>query len=116
MHSVTAFTWLDSNQERCPVLSPKQPVGVVFQKSPKDDPFTINVYSPSLIELRGVADAIKTFETYGDGLYWHILKNYEPLVYQLYRFPTDAQFALPDTPALPKLLSPQVRDPAIEQE
>src|SRR6266702_2093312 len=48
MHSVTAYTWLDPNAERCPVLSPKQPDGVIFQKSPKDDPFTINIYSPSL--------------------------------------------------------------------
>jgi hypothetical protein len=114
MHSVTAFTWLDSNAERCPVLSPKQPDGVKFQKSPRDDPFTINIYSPSLPELRGVADDTKAFEVYGDRLYWHILKNYEPSAYQLYRFPAEAQFALPDTPARPKCLTPQPRDTSIE--
>jgi hypothetical protein len=58
MHSLAAFVWFDPNAERCPVVSPKQPDAVVFQKWPKNDPFTINVYRPTLAELRGVADAI----------------------------------------------------------
>ena len=31
MHSLTAFVWLDPDAERCPVLNPAQPDGIVFQ-------------------------------------------------------------------------------------
>lgn len=107
MHSTTMFFWDDPKAERCPVLTPHiQPDAVAFQKFPKDDPFKINVYKPTLAELRGIADAIKTFEEYGDRLYWHVLKNYEPEYFSTFGFPQDAQFALPDRPAQPTLLIP----------
>jgi hypothetical protein len=110
MHSIAAFTWLDPNAERCPVLNPAQPDGIiVFQKSPKDDPFTINLYQPSLSELRNAADEMNAFEVYGNDLFWHIMQYYEPTMYQTWPFPADIQHPLPDKPALPILLNPTPR-------
>jgi hypothetical protein len=83
-----------------------QPDAVAFQKFPRDDPFKVNVYQPTLEELRAVADSIKAFEVYGDRLYWHILKNYEPEYFKGFGLPESAQFALPDRPALPTPLIP----------
>jgi hypothetical protein len=106
MHSLTAFVWLDSDAERCPVLNPAQPDGVVFQNWPKNNPFNISVYSPRLEELRAVADAMKAFEQNGDRLYWHVLKNCEPEHFEQLRFPAEAKFALPSKPDLPNALTP----------
>lgn len=107
MHSVASFTWLDPNAERCPVLNPAQPDGIiVFQKWPKEDPFRVNVYRPSLPELRNVADEMNAFEVYGDDLFYHIMHSYEPSIYQTWGFPADVQHPLPDKPALPILLNP----------
>jgi hypothetical protein len=106
MHSLTAFVWLDPDAERCPVLNPAQPDGVVFQNWPKNNPFNISVYSPRLEELRAVADAMKAFEQYGDRLYWHVLKNCEPEHFEQLRFPAEAKFALPSKPDLPNALTP----------
>ena len=115
MHSVTMFTWLDPNAERCPVLSPQQPNGVAFQKSPKDKPLTVNIYSPTIEELRGVADATNSFEVYGDRLYWHVLKNYEHDTFKAFGLPEDMSCALPERPAPPNLLSPLHPDDPTEQ-
>jgi hypothetical protein len=107
MHSTVAFVF-GPGDERCPELTPlgEQPRGVVFQKSPKDDPFRINTYHLSIEQIREQADASKRFEIYGDKLYWHILKNYEPIRYQTWGFPDAAPRALPDRPVLPDLLIP----------
>jgi hypothetical protein len=107
MHSVAMFFWDDPNAERCPVLTPHiQPDAVAFQKTPKDDPFKINIYTPTIAELRGIADSIKSFEDYGDRLYWYILQNCEPEYFKTFRLPDDVRFALPDRPAQPTLLIP----------
>jgi hypothetical protein len=106
MHSLTAFVWLDPDTERCPVLNPAQPDGIVFQNWPKNNPFNISVYSPRLEELRAVADGMKDFEDYGDRLYWHVLKSYEPKHFERLRFPAEAKFALPSKPDLPSALTP----------
>jgi hypothetical protein len=78
----------------------------VFQKSPKGDPFQINTYQLTLQEIRAQADALNELEIYGDRLYWHMLKTYEPTRYQSFGFPEEARFALPSRPALPNLLVP----------
>ena len=110
MHSMAMFVWFDPNAERCPVVSPKQPDAIAFQKSKRDDSHKINIYRPTITELREVADALKSFETYGDDLYWHILKNYEPTIYESWGFPKGGQHSLPGRPALPKLLTPLPAD------
>ena len=53
-----------------------------------------------------MADAIKNFEDYGDRLYWHVLKSYEPHHFERLRFPAEAKFALPSKPDLPSTLTP----------
>jgi hypothetical protein len=49
---------------------------------------------------------MKAFEQYGDRLYWHVLKNYEPERFERLRFPAEAKFALPSKPDLPDALTP----------
>jgi hypothetical protein len=107
MHS-TVFYVFGPDDDPCPVtaLPGTQPQGMGFQKSPRGDPFQIKTYQLSLDEIRGVADCIKAFEDYGDRLFWHIMKNYEPTRYQTFRLPDEAQFALPNRPPLPKPLIP----------
>ena len=99
MHSVAMFTWLDPDADRCPVSNPKQPDGIAFQKPARKGPFKIEIYQPTLKELRGVADDMMSFEDYGGRLRFHILKNYEPARYADYRFPAEAKFELPKRPA-----------------
>jgi hypothetical protein len=100
----------------CPSLSPPgfQPQGVGLQKFARGDPFQINTYELSIEELRKHADDLHAIDIYGDRLYWHILKNYEPDRYKLWGFPEEAKFALPNRPASPSLLVP--RPPRIEPE
>jgi hypothetical protein len=107
MHS-TVFYLFGPGDVPCPELAPpgQQPQGVGFQKASKGDPFQINTYQLTIEEIRAVADALKQFEIYGDRLYWHILKSYEPTRYQSWGLPEDAQFSLPSRPALPNLLVP----------
>jgi hypothetical protein len=102
MHSTVRYLF-GPGDVPCPELSPpgQQPQGLAFQKSPKGNPFQINTYQLTLGDIRAQADALKSFEIYGDGLFWHVLKNYEPTHYQLFRFPEEAQFALPERPVLP---------------
>jgi hypothetical protein len=83
-----------------------QPQGVGFQKFARGDPFRINVYELSIEELRKHADDLHDLEIYGDRLYWHILKNYEPDQYKLWRFPDEAKVELPDRPSPPSPLIP----------
>jgi hypothetical protein len=99
MHSVAMFTWLDPNADRCPVSNPKQPDGIAFQKPARKGPLSIEIYRPTLTELRGVADDIMSFEYYGDRLRFHILKNHEPERYADFGFPAEAKFELPKRPA-----------------
>jgi hypothetical protein len=105
MHSTVVYVF-GPGDTPCPELSPpgQQPQGVSFQKSPKGDPFRINTYSVSLPEIRAFADAIHDLEVYGDKLYWHILKTYEPKRYRAWGFPKTARFPLPSRPTLPKRL------------
>ena len=107
MHSTVMYLFGPSDVP-CPELSPpgQQPQALAFQKSPKGDPFQINTYQLTIEEIRAQADATKSFEMYGDLLYWHVLKNYEPARYQSFGFPEEAQFALPNRPTLPKPLIP----------
>jgi hypothetical protein len=107
MHS-NVFYVFGPDDIPCPEQAPQhsQPQGIGFQKWPKGDPFQINTYQLSLEEIRAHADAIKAFEQYGDRLYWHILKDYEPTRYQSWDFPEEAQFSLPNRPALPPRLLP----------
>jgi hypothetical protein len=107
MHS-TVYYIFGPDDDACPVSAPpgSQPGGMGFQKAPKGDPFQINSYQLSLQEIRALADSIKAFELYGDGLFWHILKNHEPSRYESWGLPKDAQYALPDKPALPTPLAP----------
>jgi hypothetical protein len=90
----------------CPSLSPLgfQPKGVGFQKFARGDPFRINTYELSIEELRRHADDLNALVIYGDCMYWHILKNYEPAWYSTWGFPEAAQHALPSKPAPPNLL------------
>jgi hypothetical protein len=99
MHSVAMFTWLDPNADRCPVSNPNQPDGIAFQKPARKGPFKIEIYQPTLKELRGVADDMMSFEDYGDRLRFHILKNHEPARYADYGFTAEAKFELPRRPA-----------------
>jgi hypothetical protein len=111
MHSTVMYVF-GPDDDPCPVASPpgKQPQGIQFQKSPKDDPFRINTYQLTLREIREHADALNALEVYGDRLYWHVLKNYETTYYRALGFPEDAQFALPSRPALPNFLIPLPHD------
>jgi hypothetical protein len=108
MHSITMFTWLDPDADRCPVSNPTQPDGLAFQKPARKGPLAIKIYQPTLEELRGVADDSKEYEDYGDRLYFHILKNCEPARYASYRFPAGAKFELPERPAPAKPLTSAV--------
>jgi len=112
MHS-TVFFIFGPGDISCPQLAPPghQPEGVGFQKFAKDDPFRINTYQLNIAELRKHADDLKALEVYGDRLYWHILKHYEPTWYQAWGFPEEAQHALPNRPAPPNLLVPIPPDP-----
>jgi hypothetical protein len=106
MHS-TVFYLFGPDNDPCPVVtSPPgaQPERLGFQKAPKSKPFQINTYQLSIKEIRAQADSIKAFEVYGDRLYWHILKDYEPASYGTWNFPEEAQFALPKRPPLPNPL------------
>jgi hypothetical protein len=103
MHSTAMFTWLDPNADRCPVSNPKQPDGIAFQKPARKGPFKIEIYRPTLKELRGVADDMVSFEDYGDRLRFHILQIHEPARYADYRFPAEAKFELPKRPLLQSL-------------
>src|SRR5208282_1057712 len=107
MHSTVMYLF-GPGDVPCPELSPRdqQPQGLAFQKSPKGDPFQINTYQLTIGEIRAQADALKSFEIYGDRLYWHVLKNYEPARYKSFGFPEEAQFPLPNRPALPNSLNP----------
>jgi hypothetical protein len=100
----------------CPELAPpgQQPQALAFQKSPKGDPFQINTYQLTIEEIRAQADAAKSFEVYGDRLFWHVLKNYEPARYQSFGFPEEAQFPLPNRPVLPKPLMPSPDNTQLE--
>ena len=111
MHSTVVYLF-GPGDVRCPELAPpfEQPQGVAFQKSPKSNPLNINTYQLTIEEIRLVADSLKSFEKYGNSLYWHILKNYEPMRYQSWGFPAEARFALPDRPALPNPLIPLPAD------
>jgi hypothetical protein len=106
MHSTVIFLF-GPDDVSCPALSPayQQPQGLAFQKSPKGkgDPFQINTYQLTIEEIRAHADALKSFEIYGDRLFWHILKNHEPTRYQSFGFPEDARFALPNRDPLCQL-------------
>jgi hypothetical protein len=115
MHSTVMYLF-GPGDVTCPELSPpdQQPQGLAFQKSPKGDPFQIGTYQLTIGEIRAQADASKSFEIYGDRLFWHILKNNEPTRYELFGFPEDAQFALPNRPALPNLLNPLPPDTQTE--
>jgi hypothetical protein len=115
MHSTVVYLF-GPGDVRCPELAPpfEQPQGVAFQKSPKSDPLNINTYQLTIEEVRLVADSLNSFEKYGDSLYWHILKNYEPMRYQSWGFPAEARFALPNRPAPPKLLIPLPADTRTE--
>jgi hypothetical protein len=107
MHSTVTYLF-GPDDTPCPATSPpgNQPQGLAFQKPPKGDPFQINTYQLTIEEIRAQADALKSFEEYGDSLFWHILKNYEATRYQAFGFPEGALFALPSRPALPKSLTP----------
>lgn len=107
MHSTVMYLF-GPGDEPCPEksLSYRQPHGLAFQKSPKGDPFQINTYQLTLDEIRAQADGLKSLEVYGDRLFWHILKNYEVTRYQSFGFHQDAQYALPNRPAPPTLLTP----------
>jgi hypothetical protein len=111
MHS-TVFFIFGPGDIPCPQLAPPghQPQGVGFQKFARDDPFRINTYHLSIAELRKHADDLKGLEVYGDRLYWHILKHYEPTRYQAYGFPEEAQHALPSRPIPPSPLVPILPD------
>jgi hypothetical protein len=111
MHSTVMYLF-GPGDISCPELSPpyQQPQGLAFQKSPKANPFQINTYQLTIEQIRAVADALKSFEMYGERLFWHILKNYEPIRYRSWGFPEDAQFALPNRPALPEPLVPLPSD------
>src|ERR1700730_18403887 len=97
MHSTVAYVF-GPGDEPCPTVAREQPTGVAFQKWPKGNSFQINTYELSLDEIRAVADAIKAFEVYGDRLFWHVVKNYEPTIYQAWGFPPEAEFVLPVRP------------------
>jgi hypothetical protein len=111
MHSTVIYLF-GPDDDPCPVTSPpgNQPQGLAFQKSPKYDPFQINTYQLTIEELRAQADTLKSFEQ----LFWHILKNYEATLYQAFKFPEGAQFALPNRPVLPNPLIPLPPDIRIE--
>jgi hypothetical protein len=114
MHSVTAFVWLDPDADRCPVSNPAQPDGLTFQKWPRRNPLNISVYTPLLEELRAVADSMKAFEQYGDGLYWYVLQTCEPAAFRNFQFPADVQFPLPAKPEIPTKLVPSSLAPREE--
>src|ERR1700731_2690746 len=115
MHSTVRY-FFGPGDVPCPELSPphQQPQGLAFQKSPKGNPFQINTYQLTIEEIRAQADGANSFEIYGDRLYWHVLKNYEPTSYQSWGFPEEAQHALPKRPVLPNPLSPLPTDTCAE--
>jgi hypothetical protein len=107
MHS-TVFYVFGPGDIPCPEMAPPghQPQRVGFQKAPKGNPFQINIYQLTIEEIRAQADMIKSFESYGDQLYWHILKNYEPKRFEAFGFPAEMPCPLPNRPAAPKALAP----------
>ncbi len=107
MHA-TVFYVFGPGDIACPELAAPgdQPHGLGFQKSPKGDPYQINTYQLTIEEVRAVADAIRAFDEYGEGLYWYILKNYEPVRFKTFGLSEETQCALPNRPALPSLLTP----------
>jgi hypothetical protein len=111
MHS-TMFFIFGPGDIPCPTIAPlgHQPQGVGFQKFLKGDPYQINIYRLTIEELRAHADALKDLEVYGDRLFWHILKHYEPKRSQSWGIPKEAKFPLPSKPSLPRIIVPVPAD------
>jgi hypothetical protein len=109
MHSNVTYVF-GPGDEPCPTIARDQPHGVAFQKWPKNNPFQIDTYELSLDEVREVADAINAFEGYGDRLYWHVVKNYEPAICQAWGIRPEEEFVLPTRPDPARALTPTTID------
>jgi len=97
------------HSETVPIIKSDGRQEVAFKKLSKKPPFTPNLFSPSIKELRKIADATDKFQRFGYELLVHALQNFEaPKLVEdaflsLNGFPP---FALPRKPSLPKILSP----------
>jgi len=97
------------HSETVPIIKSDSRQEVAFKKLSKKPQFPPNLFSPSIKELRKIADATNRFQRFGYELLVHVLQNFEAakLVDEpfllLNGFPP---FALPRKPSAPKILSP----------
>jgi hypothetical protein len=97
------------HSETVPIIKSNGRQEVAFKKMSKKPPFPPNLFSPSIKELRKIADATNTFQRFGYELFLHVLQNFEAA--KLFEEPFSSldglpRFALPNKPWLPKILSP----------
>lgn len=77
---------------------------IIFSKASRSAPYAQNTYTPSITQLRAMADATNAFSVYGRELAMYVWSNYE--------IPVDPDWkglrpTWPKKPALPRLLAPQ---------
>lgn len=94
--------------EAVPIIGAKGEQEVQFRKPSKKPPFAPNIFSPSIKELRHIADATYQFQEFGRNLFMHIIQNFEsqklsePVFSSLRLLPP---YKLPNKPKLSKILN-----------
>jgi hypothetical protein len=96
MHAQTATVKFQRSPEKTQVL---------FFKPPKSTPLIANTYSPSLPRLRGIADSMNAFASFGRDLIIFIGETYNPNFYPPGTRPLRPH-TLPKKPVVPRPLIP----------
>lgn len=96
------------HSETVPIIKSNGRQEVAFKKLSKRAPFLPNLFSPSIRELRKIADATNKSQRFGYELLIHVLQNFEAakLVEEPFLSLNGLpRFALPNKPLVPKILS-----------
>jgi hypothetical protein len=98
------------HSETVPIIAANGEQQVQFRKPSKNPPFYPNTFSPSIKELRRIADATYQFQEFGRNLFIHIIQNFEQQLLNERTFLSLKllpPYALPRRkPKLPKVLNP----------
>lgn len=97
------------HSETVPIIKASGEQEVQFRKPSKKAPFSPNIFSPSINELRRMANSTYQFQEFGRSLFIHIVQNFEPQKLNNKAFASLKllpPYALPHKPKLPKLLNP----------